>query len=417
MRILFSPCEIGQTTVYTNIKGVSPPPLFFKGGKGNVSKTDLVGGSKNVGNIIHNESLSCILDFDVNHSSFVSLGHLIQRYDSIDELADLICNNFDYLVIHEANLIRYFGANKEESESSTVLYKKMADLLLMLKIPFAVFGVGLQNYSELPTSKADFDQNILSYLQVCEQKANAICVRGELTKKYLNGVLGLDRNIFVTGCPSMFVYPQNLLGIEYLGLDKVKRVASAGYLSPYFVYWQKYRIDVLKEITQRFYSDYFFQEDIYQLFGQEDFLYNYATGELGKQEVYGKLSECWINEHGDKFNISDLLFNHFYFYNNSVAWRTRLSGYDLYIGDRLHGGIAALQCGIPAIFLYDDDRLGEMKEFFLLPSVSLSECKENSLWDKINDVYSNQSVIDFQENYREKYQFFNDLLVNIGLKC
>ncbi|WP_392342680.1 polysaccharide pyruvyl transferase family protein (plasmid) [Phaeobacter sp. BS23] len=47
--------------------------------------------------------------------------------------------------------------------------------------------------------------------------------------------------------------------------------------------------------------------------------------------------------------------------------------HDVYIGDRFHGGVAALQAGQPTIFLKHDNRVAELTEHFGLLSAEHAE--------------------------------------------
>ena len=58
---------------------------------------------------------------------------------------------------------------------------------------------------------------------------------------------------------------------------------------------------------------------------------------------------------------------------STKEWDGFLDGFDFYMGMRFHGGIAAMQRGLPALFVCSDSRTEELCEFFDLPRLALSE--------------------------------------------
>ena len=53
-------------------------------------------------------------------------------------------------------------------------------------------------------------------------------------------------------------------------------------------------------------------------------------------------------------------------------WDRFLDGFDFYMGMRFHGGVAAMQRGLPALFITSDSRTEELCDFFSLPALPLS---------------------------------------------
>ena len=60
-------------------------------------------------------------------------------------------------------------------------------------------------------------------------------------------------------------------------------------------------------------------------------------------------------------------------------WFDFVRGQDLVVGTRLHGAVAALLQGVPAIVLYHDSRTRETCEFMGLPHLSVTEARGLSL--------------------------------------
>ena len=59
-------------------------------------------------------------------------------------------------------------------------------------------------------------------------------------------------------------------------------------------------------------------------------------------------------------------------FTNVDAWRTFCTSYGFSVGPRFHGNMAALQSGVPALFLTHDSRTRELTEALALPSCPIS---------------------------------------------
>lgn len=419
MRILFSPAHLGQYFTWQSLSNmpITSVPAQVVGDL-RVESDSVFSSSINPGNVVHVESLSRILDFDKANSAYTDWGYLNKLSEaSVLRFADEVSRKFDYVIISEANLLRHFDANKELSEKVSSDWKSLALFLDSIKIPFAVFGVGCQNLSELPNNPEDFDSNLLEYLTVLSKKATLVTLRGYKTAFYIKSVLKLSGNFIVTGCPSMFAYPKNIFDIRFKFQGGGDKVLSAGYLHPYNIAWRyQDKIKPLMDIARLFQSDYVFQDDLWKLFHESAIDYNQATGELDYSQIKNRLSECWINKQGDRFESNSLLFQKYLYYTNIAAWRIRCSTYDFYLGDRLHGGIVAMQAGVPAVFLYDDDRLSELIDFFKLPAIELNKIMSNDLLDLIEKSYTQHAIEQLKDNYSKVLGEFRYNMKNSDLK-
>ena len=84
--------------------------------------------------------------------------------------------------------------------------------------------------------------------------------------------------------------------------------------------------------------------------------------------------------------------------------------YDLYLGTRLHGAIAALNAGVPALLFCHDSRTLEAAEFCGIPNVRVPTDKRTM---NSQDIYSLYQQLDLQalhsvqkENYRTLQEFY-----------
>ena len=150
------------------------------------------------------------------------------------------------------------------------------------------------------------------------------------------------------------------------------------------------------------------QDDFYQLFeGESKSPYNEATGKVDRNTLSDKLSHL---------NFDPAPLKNFYHFRNSYAWRQFSSNYDAYIGDRLHGGICAMQAGVPATILHADLRVKELADLFEFPSISVNDALSHGIINEVERVYTPESICKFKENYEERYDYFRSSINNIGLK-
>ncbi|MCX2794490.1 Polysaccharide pyruvyl transferase [Microbulbifer thermotolerans] len=407
MKILFYPYHIGA--------GNSKNPLPIAAGcpqnpARNLRelKSELRTCTHNVGNIIHVEAPSRSLQYDKFNSCFTFFSELYEQYNGdIVAIAKEVSKKYDAVVISEANVIRFHGRNKVESEANTKRLSIIADILNELTVPFYVMGVGVQ--TKTPPILEDFDKNIVKFLKVCESKAALFAVRGRASRDWLRAA-GIN-NVVVLGCPSMFVYPENILAIEApkkkLSVDL--SIVTAGYLRDLTFKYDRCRSQVILNLSKLGSVHYVFQDDIYQNDEIDDSLpiYNEASGAVNKEYV-------------DRYLLSKgfcapefVSYRHF---RNSNAWRQFLSSQDLYFGDRLHCGIASMQASVPSILIYDDLRVEEIVSLFSIPSISLGELKRDFNFDEIiTEKLSRSSLEGFKENYVERYSYYVNSLRKVGL--
>lgn len=332
--------------------------------------------TNNKGNMVIGESVQRLFEFDREKSVYTNIGKLYSYIGNRDKFSKIIQENFDGIVLAMANCIR-----------------PGVDLSYLVKIIDAiedvdifVFGAGMQqsldNIAQLKPGTVDF-------LKILNEKAKIFAVRGDRTRDFLvsNGF----SNAISLGCLSIYLYPENIINLEPVSARNVKNILSAGYLS---------NPKRLAKLAQPFANeqvtvDYVVQGKIFDLVHSQSF-YNDATGEFKGETIRAALKQKFGNK------LPQIPFDKFYYFNNVDAWRHCCSRYDLYLGDRLHGGIAALQAGIPAIILYEDARVQELTEFWGIPALSLPDFSRLSLEQLITESLSFDALALFKQQYLSK---------------
>jgi polysaccharide pyruvyl transferase WcaK-like protein len=94
------------------------------------------------------------------------------------------------------------------------------------------------------------------------------------------------------------------------------------------------------------------------------------------------------------------------FPNRYKLWFDIIGAHDFVIGARLHGCIAALIQGIPALLVPRDLRMMEMAEFYNIPTVSIEELQNKS----IQQLYEDVDFSDFKRMHKDRYKNYYEFL-------
>jgi len=337
----------------------------------------------NKGNMIHGEAPMRMLESDRAHSCYVSVQALEECGWSPQQISEELSKKFDLVVFSTANAIR---PNLDPGCTAHVLDN--------LSIDFIVLGMGMQN--PLPPDKGLLHPNLVQLLDVCNRKARIFGVRGLDTENWLKSV-EFDR-AKALGCPSMYVYPQNILNISSPDPSHVKSAITGGYING-----RVPRSSAIIWLFKGFDAHYVMQEEIAAwkqqgLIGNATGIYNDATGELDRN---------FINLILEGIHDEKMPFSSYRWFQDPNAWRMFASRFDFYLGDRLHGGIASMQAGVPSILMTEDRRVTEIADFFRIPKITVSEAENISLKDVIADKLSPISVDAFKQTYSERFREFD----------
>lgn len=350
--------------------------------------SDLVG---NNGNMIHRMAMVQMLDFDRNSSAQLNIFLLIEKLQDQTAAAKLVSQHYDGFVITLSNALR---------ENSTEF--GLADFLRALTIPIWCVGLGIQDeIADGEISSLPFE--LLEMLQVLNEKALLFGVRGKRTEKWLRSV-GLHRAKAI-GCPSMFAYPRNILSIR--SPYTIDKIITGGYLALNRISVNKGRklLNGLKGIGS---AGYVFQGELNQFTELMDVphVYDEATQSLDATVISDYIEErCGLVPP----------FSSYYSFVDVAAWRQVCRSYDAFIGDRMHGSVAAMQVGKPALVLYSDARVKELVDFHGIPSCDLDEFSALGWRDMAAKYLSVESIKDFHAIYSESLANFELALSDSGL--
>ncbi|MBB3149758.1 hypothetical protein FHS21_006212 [Phyllobacterium trifolii] len=353
-----------------------------------VAAFDLVGNS---GNMIHRMAMVQMLRFDRQNSSQVNLFRLMKKLGSIDRVAQIINDKFDGIVITMSNFLR-----RKASEPG------MAELLTKLDCSIYCVGAGLQD--ELPLGDISvLEPDLADLMRVLNQKAVLFGVRGHKTLEWLHSV-GIDRATAI-GCPSMFVYPRNIMSLR--PPKQIENIISAGHM----VLSKKpdSRSHKLMRALNGVRTAYVFQGE------HKNFLEILDTPNV-YNEATQTLNADVINEYISNKCAIEPPFSEYYSFNEVSAWRQACLRFDAYAGDRIHGGVAAMQAGVPALILYDDARVAELASYHSLPSCTLDEFSMLGCRAALRKYLNDETLAKMKEDYALIAQRFYRTLHDAGLQ-
>lgn len=393
MRILFHPSFNGNYPVKV---GLPVCNSIEKSSNSNFLslKSERLLSTPNTGNLVHLEAPSRMFAFDVQKSTRSNLFDLLKVFKgNTTELKKFIEEHFDAVVISEANFIT-------PTEASNQRCHTLAGILENLKVKLFLFGAGMQR--PLPSNLDAAGEGVSKFLQVLNEQATLFCVRGHETEKWLHQC-GIDKAIAL-GCPSFYVYPKKIVDIKLSELwNQETMLLSAGYLQ------DKRRTKILSEAIKDIQCHYVFQNDLFTVLNNFDNIkgfYDQATG---------KLSKSIINQAVESLIGLFPPFKDYFIFQDTRSWRQFCAWHNLYFGDRLHGGVIAMQAGVPAIFIYDDLRVKELIDFFQLPGYSVNQVKEKTLQQLYLNNLNSGGWENFILAYKKRLKAFVETCKSVGL--
>ncbi|MGN6063846.1 polysaccharide pyruvyl transferase family protein [Brevundimonas diminuta] len=328
---------------------------------------------------------------DRDASAQLDLLKINSHYNSAKTAAKDINNNFDALFLTFANVLR-----------PGVGEGTLVDVLEHIDVPIYAVGMGMQG--EMPAGDtSSMHPNMLRLLRLLDERAKVFGVRGHFTLEWLQSI-GI-KNAIALGCPSMFAYPENVLTIKApSGLGKIMvagRVAPAR--SP------ESRTHQLVRGLENLSCSFVFQEELIHYHELMDIkgLYDEASQTLDADAVNKFLEEkCGF--------ISP--FNKYYSFGEAPAWRQAASSYDLYIGDRIHGGVAAMQVGVPALVLFKDQRVKELAAYHGIPHCTIDEFADIGALRCVRKYLNEDRVQSFHSRYASALRKFEKTMLSNGIK-
>lgn len=253
-----------------------------------------------------------------------------------------------------------------------------------LNIKTIAFSLGIQDYSNTALSVGKLHVSLISLLSYVVKSSGYIGVRGPHTASTLLKAGFKQKNIIQIGCPTLFGPLQKDLKI----------IKKKTFKKPIVVYHRTMctlNQKILKEaplLGQDFLDEVIFKDDIpnNQPIKQAELknYSNYKNGALALKQI----------KHKGIFN------------NTFQDWFNTIGNHDFILGARLHGCIAALIQGIPAVMIARDIRVEEIAEFYKIPCVKYEDVHNKS----ILEIYNEADFSQFNELYVHRFNNFIKLM-------
>lgn len=338
--------------------------------------------NSNVGNYLFAHSVHRTLM--TPSTELVPNATLSETRPATDRDADRINEQFDAFVVPLANAFR---------RSFLPRLRNLTSLIEKLTIPVVVVGVGAQTDLNLDlTQLSELDPTVKAFTAAVLDRSAAIGVRGEFTADYLRWLGFPDSTVEVIGCPSLFLHGPDFrlatadreLGADArIALNLTRRVTGAGQLSqtlmrrhPNLVYLGQDRDDLRL-----------------MLWGQEPV-------PPAERDFPLHLGHQLYREGRVRFPL------------DTWTWLDYLAGFDFALGTRLHGNVAALLAGIPAMLLPHDSRTLELADYHDLPHRRTT----GSIADlTAEELYGGYDPTGFNAGYAGRFHQYLSFLERNGL--
>lgn len=250
--------------------------------------------------------------------------------------------NVDHLVIPLANAFR---SGYEPSLDA------LSDLIETVSIPVTVLGVGAQasihgHYKDHESVRASTTRFVRAVLD----RSPSIGVRGEFTAKFLADLGFSSEHVKVIGCPSLFMYgPDHAVHRKVDALTNESPIAFN--VSPYVTEMGP----ISHYVAEHYPHSVYLAQNIQSLE-----LMLYGTYPMGTDKMVRRGLPVTLDHPMMRYDRAR-------FFLDPKAWFADLAQYDFSFGTRIHGNIAALLAGTPAVLLAHDSRTLELARYHEIP--------------------------------------------------
>lgn len=333
----------------------------------------------NAGNLIFSNAAHKILstpDTRVDSNGLVVYRGLVERINS----------EYDAFVVPLANAFR---------PSFAPALQRLTRVIRQVKVPVVVLGVGAQANAEGDLAAlGPLEDSVRDFVSAVLDHGPTIGVRGEFTADYLTG-LGF-RDVEVIGCPSMFFEGSVLPDMRPVGeLTEASRIAVNGAHSAV----RSLGLDrIIARIHEQFPQATFIGQNTAEA---AQLRWRDIASPSGAVKLMPTHPEHPMFQEGKARAYVD-----------PATWIDDLRGFDVSIGARIHGSIAALLAGTPAVVLCGDARTLELCRYFEIPHRLLRSLPEDV--DPVTLV-EEADWAPMVRGHRERYDRFAAYLDKHGL--
>lgn len=307
----------------------------------------------NIGNMLFSDSVYRTLNVPGTEVVCDAYAPEWREFDAAE--AARVNEQFDAYVLPMANAFRPGFADRN--------LPRLTALIQRLTIPVVVVGVGAQMSLEGndPELTEQGRLNTVAFVRAVLERSATLGVRGERTRAML-GSLGLPEDrLEVIGCPSMFSTSRDFTvrrRREELGPDARIAMSLEGAVNGAGDESTMAGLGEVYAANERAYTDLI---AVYQTLAGIELI------------LWGEPAEgC---PPGTPQTVHDVGYrdDRLRTFTHPRTWREFLSARDFAFGVRIHGNIAALTAGTPAVLLSVDSRTQELADYHAIPQVPLHE--------------------------------------------
>lgn len=258
------------------------------------------------------------------------------------------------------------------------------------KIPVILVSIGLGVGSVDSIHTLQMSDHTKRLLDVAKKWNTIIGARGYYTLEYLKSQ-GYD-NVMAIGCPSLY----STTSLSLRSLPSAPKIVT--HTTPYFH---------LKEETKRLFRFGIKYADGYMIQSEERFLlsrfgvdenlvmswFDQGRGVQAQRAAYShNLYEIFAPDGVTPEDFERWMVRVGMFFTELTPWVGALTSFDVSVGGRFHGTVAALLSGSPAFLYTIDVRTRELAEFHSIPHSPISELPDNLSLDEISDQFDYSSM-------------------------
>lgn len=309
-------------------------------------------------------------------------------------------NNADYYLMPHANLFyKYFAKNIENH----------INRLKKITTPTIVVGVGYQSSvgaDGIEVKNPKLDNLVTEFVATVLEKSVSIGVRGQITKNYLLSLGFAESEVDVIGCPSVRFFGSNLELQEknYPSFSPNMKIAVNYTPTRFDSSWGKLISDIFSQCS----NSYAILQDKYEVNNLKWKFPNVSLPEI-PQKVRELKDIIPVTPDHPIFKA-----NRGRVFTDPNHWFNSMRTFDFSIGTRIHGNIASILAGTPALVIAIDTRTLELAEYFKIPYVKLADLNK---YKNLEDLY-NKSIEDmpkFYKNYPNVLKDYNRFFKKNGV--
>lgn len=331
----------------------------------------------NVGNLLFGQSVHRMLS--TPETEIVPNNYMTGRAGIDDKLINQINEEYDHFVVPLANAFRpSFRSNLQ----------RLTRVISGLDIPVTVVGVGSQhNLSGARDIDDPIAEDVTAFMTAVLNRSASVGVRGEMTADYLAGLGFGDEHVDVIGCPSLFLRGKNPQVTPKTDLlDQTSNIAMS--VSPY--------VTEMAAIVERHTEKY---PNLIYIPQNDTDLTTMMWGE----------NPSSIPDLRSPVHIDHPLYteDRMRFPLDPRTWFEYLEGFDFTFGTRIHGTIASILAGTPAVLLTHDSRTQELADYHAIPNKPITEITPET---DAKDLFADCDYTKFNERIPETFDRFTGFL-------